>query len=46
MYPIIENAYEFAKDIEIEVVVVFCGIDMEKSLFDLKYPILYHTVFG
>ena len=39
----IEKAYERAQDIATEIVVVFCGVNMEKSSFDLKYPDLTIT---
>jgi len=44
----IEKAYECAKekDIATEIVVVFCGINMEKSSFDLKYQDLTITQYS
>jgi len=42
----IEKAYECAKNIGIEIMVVFCGINMEKSSFDLKYPDITITQYS
>ncbi len=39
----IEEAHARARDIAIEIVIVFCGLNMEKSEFDLKYPELTIT---
>lgn len=41
----IENAYAFAKNIEIEILIIFCVINIDKSSFDLKFPELTITYY-
>lgn len=44
----IENAYEFARNldnVEIEILIIFCGVNIDKSSLDLKFPELTITQY-